>query len=82
MTMRKILEIATQIIGVYLILTAIPAFISSLITSFIAMLDVGFAEIARVFLTSILATVVQFLVGLWAVFSAESLSRKFRPNDD
>ena len=82
MTMRRILEIAIQIIGVYLILTAIPVFFGALITSFIAAFDIGFLEVAKAFISGILGTIFQFFVGLWAALSAESISRAFRPDDD
>ncbi len=81
MPMRKILEIATQIIGVYLMLTAIPGLIGSLIIGCIAAGEMESLNM-RVFMSGIAAPFLQLCIGLWAAFAAEAISRTFRSDDD
>lgn len=82
MTMRKILEIATQIIGVYLIFTAVPALLASIIIGCAVSIEMNSLNMAQFMSAGVAGPFLKFCFGLWAAYSAESISRTFRPNDD
>ena len=82
MTMRKILEIATQIIGVYLILTAIPALLSGLIVGCAMSGNMESLNLAQFISAGVAGPFIKLCIGLWAALAAKSISRTFRPNDD
>lgn len=82
MPMRKILEIATQIIGVYLILTSIPALVASLIIGCIAAGEKISLNMRQFMSAGIAAPFLKLCIGLWAAFAAEAISRAFRSDDD
>ena len=83
MTARKIVVTATQIIGVYMVLTAIPTLIGALFFGCIGAADADMAEEAfRAALMGAAAPFIQLVVGLWACYSARLIVRALIKSDD
>lgn len=82
MTKREILEIAIQIIGVYLIFTAAPALLSSIVIGCAMAVEVNSLEMRKFMSAGVAGPFLKLCFGFWAAFGARSISRAFRPYDD